>query len=61
MRCEHPECTGVHDGSRSYAEWCPRTKDRHRETTRHAQALYQGTAKGIVANVRGHAKERGNR
>lgn len=61
MTCEHPGCTGVHDGNRPYAEWCPRLQDSHRETTRRANVRYRTTAKGIVAESRHNANKRGNR
>lgn len=61
MICTHPDCTGVHDGKRPMAEWCPALRDSHRRTTREAQRRYAATAAGLLAEVRANANRRGTR
>jgi len=54
VNCGHPECTGVHSGTRPYAEWCPRRRARVRD----ANERYDSTVKGFMKRVRHNAKKR---
>jgi len=54
MKCDHPNCTGVHDNNR-YQELCPRSLDNKRDRDRR----YNSTAKGMLKQVRSNAARRG--
>lgn len=62
MRCDHPDCTGVHgigDNRHSPEEWCPAFRLRRRASWRNSTKRYRTTAQGFLAVMRYQAQRKG--
>jgi hypothetical protein len=68
MKCDHPQCTGVHGGNSPRSEWYPMAIQRKRvsdaryersEKGRTRSARYGSTVKGFMNEIRKQAKRRG--
>lgn len=51
MKCDHPDCTGVHDNNR-YWELCPRSLDLKREKDERYHASVKGALKRLPFELR---------